>query len=88
MLFPEDEVFQDFMDMAAKAHREYANRLDSTAVSILRLYCKLLIERRNRITRQQIFPATETAHHHTAQAFKTGTYQKVFDPPENRLNEN
>ncbi|MGV3596554.1 MAG: helix-turn-helix domain-containing protein [Bacteroidota bacterium] len=77
VLFLADEVFSDFIEIAAKMYFEYTNTLDINSLSILRLYCQLLIEKLNRVCSKHVLPATGTMAFKTTQDFKSLVYQNV-----------
>ena len=77
VLFLDDDVFADLLDMAEKMHREYSSSLNVHALNILRLYCQLLIEKLNRICSNHILPVPNTLQFKTTQNFKTLVYQNI-----------
>lgn len=77
VLFLDDAVFKDFMEVAEKMNYEYKNQLNVYSLSIIRLYAQILIEKLNRISSQQRLPFSNSAHYETTQEFKRLVYQNL-----------
>lgn len=77
VLFLEDHVFSDLIDVAEKINFEYKNPLNVHTLNIIRLYCQILIEKLNRICSQYILPTSNSGHYKTTQEFKSLVYQNI-----------
>lgn len=77
VLFLDDGVFTDLIEIAEKMNYEYKNPLNIHSLNILRLYCQILIEKLNRICSQHALPNSSSAHYKTTQEFKSLVYQNI-----------
>jgi AraC family transcriptional regulator, transcriptional activator of pobA len=77
VLFLDDHIFDDLINIAEKINFEYKNTLDAHALNIIRLYCQILMEKLNRICSQQILPKSNSAYYKTTQEFKSLVYQNI-----------
>lgn len=77
VLFLDDEIFVDIMDVAAKMNYEYKNPLNAYSLNIIRLYCQILIEKLNRICAQLVLPSSNAAQYKTMMEFKSLVYKNI-----------
>jgi len=77
VLFLDDDVFTDLIEMAERMHFEYRNTLNESALNILKLYAQLIIEKLNRICSTHIAPVASSLQYKTTQDFKSLVYQNV-----------
>ncbi len=77
VLFLEQSVFDDLTEIASKMWLEYKNPQQPHAISILRLYAQLLIEKLNRISSKQTRLTTGSLQYQTSQQFKSLVYKNI-----------
>lgn len=77
VLFLEDTLFADLIEIAEKMYHEYRDVLNAHSLCIIRLYCQILIEKLNKICSQHILPKSNSVHYKTTQEFKSLVYQNI-----------
>jgi len=77
VLFLDDVAFNDMLDVAKKMHYEYTQTLTVYSLSILKLYCQILIEKLNRVFNRQAPIEGQAQHFKTTLEFKSLVYQNI-----------
>lgn len=77
VLFVDDDVFNDLIDIAEKMFREYQMVNLHRTESILQLYCQILIEKINRMNAELVTPILGSIHFKTTEDFKALVFQNI-----------